>query len=80
MKDCESEQREEMPEYCVTGGTGYIAAFLIKALLEKGHTVRTTVRDPGIYMSNIIGFDLEIFYHILQNPELQFFRLYMLNA
>ncbi|GMN38548.1 hypothetical protein TIFTF001_007789 [Ficus carica] len=35
-----------MPEYCVTGGTGFIAAYLVKALLEKGHTVRTTVRDP----------------------------------
>lgn len=35
-----------MPEYCVTGGTGFIAAYLIKSLLEKGYTVRTTVRDP----------------------------------
>ncbi|KAF5953645.1 hypothetical protein HYC85_006501 [Camellia sinensis] len=36
-----------MPEYCVTGGTGFIAAYLVKSLLENGHTVRTTVRDPG---------------------------------
>ncbi|XP_021910127.1 tetraketide alpha-pyrone reductase 2 isoform X1 [Carica papaya] len=36
-----------MPEYCVTGGTGFIAAYLVKSLLEKGHAVRTTVRDPG---------------------------------
>ncbi|KAI9168985.1 hypothetical protein LWI28_004999 [Acer negundo] len=35
-----------MPEYCVTGGTGFIASYLVKTLLEKGHTVRTTVRDP----------------------------------
>ncbi|OIW02350.1 hypothetical protein TanjilG_11244 [Lupinus angustifolius] len=35
-----------MPEYCVTGGTGFIAAYLVKDLLEKGHTVRTTVRNP----------------------------------
>ncbi|CAL5195963.1 unnamed protein product [Lathyrus oleraceus] len=35
-----------MPEFCVTGGTGFIAAYLIKALLDKGHTVRTTVRNP----------------------------------
>ncbi|KAK1437626.1 hypothetical protein QVD17_03424 [Tagetes erecta] len=36
-----------MPEYCVTGGTGFIAAYIIKSLLEQGHSVRTTVRDPG---------------------------------
>ncbi|XP_021293248.1 tetraketide alpha-pyrone reductase 2-like [Herrania umbratica] len=36
-----------MPEYCVTGGTGFIAAYLVKSLLEKGYLVRTTVRDPG---------------------------------
>ncbi|XP_059655517.1 tetraketide alpha-pyrone reductase 2-like [Cornus florida] len=35
-----------MPEFCVTGGTGFIAAYLVKSLLEKGHTVRTTVRNP----------------------------------
>ncbi|KAI6677033.1 hypothetical protein NL676_037829 [Syzygium grande] len=36
-----------MPEYCVTGGTGFIAGHLVKSLLENGHTVRATVRDPG---------------------------------
>ncbi|XP_021753851.1 tetraketide alpha-pyrone reductase 2-like [Chenopodium quinoa] len=35
-----------MPEYCVTGGTGLIAENLVKSLLEKGHTVRATVRNP----------------------------------
>ncbi|KAJ3694410.1 hypothetical protein LUZ60_009890 [Juncus effusus] len=34
-------------EYCVTGGTGFIASNLIKSLLAKGHRVRATVRDPG---------------------------------
>ena len=35
--------------YCVTGGTGFIAGYLIKALLQQGHTVRATVRDPRTY-------------------------------
>ncbi|KAF6165775.1 hypothetical protein GIB67_012672, partial [Kingdonia uniflora] len=37
---------KKMPEYCVTGGTGLIAAYIVKMLLEKGHTVRATVRNP----------------------------------
>ncbi|KAA0034552.1 tetraketide alpha-pyrone reductase 2-like [Cucumis melo var. makuwa] len=39
----------DMPEYCVTGGTGFIASCLVKTLLENGHHVRTTVRNPGDY-------------------------------
>uniref|UniRef100_A0A453D5Q4 NAD-dependent epimerase/dehydratase domain-containing protein n=1 Tax=Aegilops tauschii subsp. strangulata TaxID=200361 RepID=A0A453D5Q4_AEGTS len=35
---------------CVTGGSGYIAAVLIKLLLEKGYAVKTTVRDPGLVL------------------------------
>ncbi|XP_051218814.1 anthocyanidin reductase ((2S)-flavan-3-ol-forming) isoform X2 [Lolium perenne] len=31
---------------CVTGGSGYIASVLIKTLLERGYSVKTTVRDP----------------------------------
>lgn len=29
----------------VTGGTGYIGSWLVKGLLEKGHTIRLTLRD-----------------------------------
>ncbi|KAL0910607.1 hypothetical protein M5K25_021606 [Dendrobium thyrsiflorum] len=36
-----------MPEYCVTGGTGFIASYLVKELLSRGYHVRATVRDPG---------------------------------
>ncbi|EEF44585.1 phenylacetaldehyde reductase [Ricinus communis] len=32
---------------CVTGGSGYIASWLIKNLLRKGYTVKATVRDPS---------------------------------
>lgn len=32
---------------CVTGASGFIASWLVKLLLERGYTVRATVRDPG---------------------------------
>lgn len=31
----------------VTGGSGFVAVELIKQLLEKGYTVRATVRDKN---------------------------------
>jgi nucleoside-diphosphate-sugar epimerase len=34
-----------MAEVLVTGGTGYIGSWCVLALLEAGHSVRTTVRD-----------------------------------
>ncbi|KAH9307096.1 hypothetical protein KI387_011500, partial [Taxus chinensis] len=41
------EMAANTQEMCVTGGTGFIAAYLIRGLLQKGYTVRTTVRNPG---------------------------------
>ncbi len=35
-----------MTPVLVTGGTGFIGSWCILALLDTGHTVRTTVRDP----------------------------------
>ncbi|KAK9913037.1 hypothetical protein M0R45_036863 [Rubus argutus] len=32
---------------CVTGGSGYIASWLVKLLLQQGYTVKATVRDPN---------------------------------
>ncbi len=31
----------------VTGATGYVAGWLVKRLLDEGHTVHAAVRDPG---------------------------------
>lgn len=33
---------------CVTGAGGFIASWLVKLLLERGYTVRGTVRNPGM--------------------------------
>ncbi|KAM1363663.1 hypothetical protein ACFX15_028015 [Malus domestica] len=32
---------------CVTGASGYIASWLVKLLLQRGYTVKATVRDPS---------------------------------
>ncbi|KAH1141175.1 hypothetical protein AAZX31_12G019000 [Glycine max] len=32
---------------CVTGASGFIASWIIKLLLQRGYTVRATVRDPS---------------------------------
>jgi dihydroflavonol-4-reductase len=35
-----------MAQVLVTGGTGFIGSWCVLTLLDAGHTVRTTVRDP----------------------------------
>ncbi|CAI0421557.1 unnamed protein product [Linum tenue] len=32
---------------CVTGASGFIASWLVKLLLQRGYTVKASVRDPG---------------------------------
>ncbi|XP_028101527.1 cinnamoyl-CoA reductase 1-like [Camellia sinensis] len=51
-RDTERElERERMSgqgkTVCVTGGSGFIASWLVKVLLQRGYTVRASVRDPS---------------------------------
>ncbi|BAT91176.1 hypothetical protein VIGAN_06248800 [Vigna angularis var. angularis] len=32
---------------CVTGASGFIASWIVKFLLQRGYTVRATVRNPA---------------------------------
>lgn len=41
---------------CVTGASGYIASWLVKLLLERGYTVKATVRDPSQFSSRLQNF------------------------
>lgn len=36
---------------CVTGAAGYIASWLVKLLLQRGYTVKATVRNPSKFLS-----------------------------
>ncbi|XP_043712887.1 bifunctional dihydroflavonol 4-reductase/flavanone 4-reductase-like [Telopea speciosissima] len=45
---------------CVTGATGFIGSWLVMKLLEKGYSVRATVRDPG---------NMEKVKHLLEFPN-----------
>ncbi|KAK6918517.1 NAD-dependent epimerase/dehydratase [Dillenia turbinata] len=63
---------------CVTGGTGYIASWLIMRLLERGYVVHTTMRpNPEgkqrdiSYLTNLQGASerLHIFYADIDKPD-----------
>lgn len=40
-----SYEKEKMSTCLVTGGTGFVGLYVIKLLLERGHSVHTTVRS-----------------------------------
>ena len=37
---------DEAAPVLVTGGSGYVASWVVRYLLEDGRTVRATMRDP----------------------------------
>lgn len=48
MVGLEGKRKGAMATYCVTGATGFIGSWLVNTLLERGHMVHATVRDPGL--------------------------------
>ena len=63
---------------CVTGASGYIASWLVKLLLQRGYTVKATVRDPSQYtyslslsLTNLVSFSFQLhhtlFWHALNS-------------
>ncbi|KAM7472107.1 hypothetical protein LguiA_010290 [Lonicera macranthoides] len=62
---------------CVTGGTGYVASWLIMRLLQHGYSVTTTIRSnpdnkkDKSFLTNLPGASerLKIFYADLDKPE-----------
>eukprot|EP00746_Dinoflagellata_sp_MGD_P025744 gnl/MRDRNA2_/MRDRNA2_160624_c0_seq1.p1 gnl/MRDRNA2_/MRDRNA2_160624_c0~~gnl/MRDRNA2_/MRDRNA2_160624_c0_seq1.p1 ORF type:complete len:424 (+),score=77.14 gnl/MRDRNA2_/MRDRNA2_160624_c0_seq1:100-1272(+) len=44
----------------VTGGTGYIATYVVKELLQRGFRVRVTVRDPSSKKCDILKSGCEV--------------------
>ncbi|XP_059633981.1 vestitone reductase-like [Cornus florida] len=62
---------------CVTGGTGYLASWLIKKLLQHGYSVRTTIRSDSdkkkdvSFLTNLQGASekLQIFNADLEQPS-----------
>jgi dihydroflavonol-4-reductase len=51
---------------CVTGASGFIAAHLVKQLLEQGHTVKATVRgtaDKYPYLTELAGAKERLSFH-----------------
>ena len=39
---------------CVTGGSGYIASWLVKLLLQRGYTVKATVSDLSKCVNSLL--------------------------
>jgi len=46
---CDATTNDKMAgkTVCVTGASGFIASWLVKFLLDRGYTVRGTVRNLG---------------------------------
>ena len=64
----------------VTGAFGYIASWLVKLLLQRGYTVKATVRDPIQYTHSPSLFLSQIWFllvSVASNTVLACFKLWV---
>lgn len=58
-----------MARVCVTGGSGFIGSQVVRDLLQAGHEVRTTVRDPSRAPEGLVDLGPDIVSADLGDPE-----------
>lgn len=58
-----------MARVCVTGGSGFIGSQVVRELLQAGHEVRTTVRDPTRAPEGLVDLGPDIVSADLGQPE-----------
>lgn len=52
---------------CVTGASGYIASWLVKFLLNRGYTVKASVRDPSLYLCYLFLYGvIWVWFHLME--------------
>ncbi|KAL0425851.1 UNVERIFIED_CONTAM: Vestitone reductase [Sesamum radiatum] len=76
----EEDDQKKKGRVCVTGGTGFVASWLIMKLLQLGYSVNTTMRPQShssgskkdiSYLKNLPGAQerLQVFPADLENPD-----------
>ena len=58
-----------MARVCVTGGSGFLGSQVVRELLQAGHEVRTTVRDPTRAPEGLVDLGPDIVSADLGQPE-----------
>ncbi|KAG8051752.1 hypothetical protein GUJ93_ZPchr0001g29261 [Zizania palustris] len=55
---------------CVTGASGYIASsWIVKLLLDRGYTVRATVRNTAVHGCDCVFHTASPIYHNVNDPQ-----------
>lgn len=65
---------------CVTGAAGFIGSWLVMRLLERGYTVRATVRDPSPVSFSLYFFALFFFFFSIDPKSLMDFVTVLCSA